>query len=358
MDPVVYDFAINEHGTWADLLTGDDALMPSGYYRYIVPQLLRIGPPRTLSAARLPNSTISPPPAAITPSCAAWFRHFSIPSSPAAVARRAMANHWRKSFPRTASTKPPHEQIREDLKAGRIGLAQNRLPANSIIEDVHESDLTQASSISANARKKGLAALKNGEVAVVTLAAGAGSRWTQGAGVVKALHPFCKLGGRHRTFIETHLAKSRKTGREAGTPLPHIFTTSYFTHDPTEQFLYHHGNYDYQGPLHLSQGKSIGLRMVPTVRDLRFAWEEMPQQVLDIQQQKVRDSLSTALLNWAETTGEASDYTDNLPLQCLHPVGHWYEVPNLLRNGTLARASEGTPAAPDARSPQHRHRRA
>ena len=24
-------------------------------------------------------------------------------------------------------------------------------------------------------------------------------------------------------------------------------------------------------------------------------------------------------------------------MQCLHPVGHWYEVPNLLRNGTLAR---------------------
>ena len=46
-----------------------------------------------------------------------------------------------------------------------------------------------------------------GEAAVVTLAAGAGSRWTQGAGVVKALHPFCKLAGRHRTFIETHLAK-------------------------------------------------------------------------------------------------------------------------------------------------------
>ena len=25
-----------------------------------------------------------------------------------------------------------------------------------------------------------------------------------------------------------------------------------------------------------------------------------------------------------------------MPLQCLHPVGHWYEVPNLLRNGVLA----------------------
>jgi hypothetical protein len=26
-----------------------------------------------------------------------------------------------------------------------------------------------------------------------------------------------------------------------------------------------------------------------------------------------------------------------LPEQCLHPVGHWFEVPNLLKNGTLAR---------------------
>jgi hypothetical protein len=76
--------------------------------------------------------------------------------------------------------------------------------------------------------------------------------------------------------------------------------------------------------------------LVPTARDLRFAWEEMPQQVLDEQQQKVRDSLRAALLRWAESAGEATDYRDNLPLQCLHPVGHFYEVPNLLRNGTLA----------------------
>jgi hypothetical protein len=40
-------------------------------------------------------------------------------------------------------------------------------------------------------------------------------------------------------------------------------------------------------------------------------------------------------MNWASGVGEASDYTDNLPLQCMHPVGHWYEVPNLLRNGIL-----------------------
>ena len=76
--------------------------------------------------------------------------------------------------------------------------------------------------------------------------------------------------------------------------------------------------------------------MIPTERDLRFAWEEMPQQVLDAQQQKMRDSVRTALIGWAKSAGEAADYTDNLPLQCLHPVGHFFELPNLLLNGTLA----------------------
>jgi hypothetical protein len=335
MEPVVYDFAINERGTWADLLAGEDALMPSGYYSYIVPQLLRKGR-HELSPLRL-----------------AELDHFATACRDHPELRGMVQTLFDSIFPRSQGKsrnsesladiltahgfdRTAHEQIREDLKAGRIGLVQNRLPANAIIEDVHDTDLTQADSISAASREKGLAALKNGELAVVTLAAGAGSRWTQGAGVVKALHPFCKLGSRHRSFIETHLAKSRKTGREAGMSIPHIFTTSYFSHDPTERFLTHYENYHYDGPLYLSQGKSIGLRTVPTVRDLRFAWEEMPQQVLDVQQQKVRDSLRTALLGWAESTGEASDYTDNLPLQCLHPVGHWYEVPNLLRNGTLA----------------------
>jgi hypothetical protein len=183
----------------------------------------------------------------------------------------------------------------------------------------------------------GQATLRRGEVAIVTLAAGAASRWTQGAGVVKALHPFCKLAGQHRTFLEIHLAKSRRISRLAGTWLPHIFTTSYLTHRPIAEFLARKSNYGYEGALYLSPGKSIGLRLVPMVRDLRFAWEEMPQQRLDEQQQKVRDSLRAALIHWARSAGEASDYADNLPLQCLHPVGHWYEVPNLLRNGTLAK---------------------
>jgi hypothetical protein len=42
MEPVVYDFAINERGTFADLLVDEAALMPSGYYTLTVPALLRL----------------------------------------------------------------------------------------------------------------------------------------------------------------------------------------------------------------------------------------------------------------------------------------------------------------------------
>lgn len=189
----------------------------------------------------------------------------------------------------------------------------------------------------------GARAIADGKVAVVTLAAGVGSRWTQGAGVVKALYPFCKLGGKHRTFIEAHLAKSRRVSRQYNISLPHVFTTSYLTHSAIKSFLDTQENYHYEGPLLLSQGRSIGLRMIPTERDLRFAWEEMPQQLLDEQAQKVRESLHAALIGWARQAGEANDYTDNLPAQCLHPVGHWYEIPNLLRNGTLRELLKSNP---------------
>ena len=51
---------------------------------------------------------------------------------------------------------------------------------------------------------------------MVTLAAGSGSRWTQGAGVVKALHPFCKLKGRHRTLKvwENHYEEVKELPRD------------------------------------------------------------------------------------------------------------------------------------------------
>ncbi len=342
MEPVVYDFAINEQGTVAELRRGDDALMPQGYYALAAPEFLRAG-----------SQALSP------------FRRAELDAFGAACRTRPELSGmvqilFDQLLPQSGSEAPgyrsltelltehgfdrvQHEQIRADLRAGHIGLAQNRLPVRSKIEDVRPEEVVDVAGLSEEARADlevvGWRALTNGEVAVVSLAGGAGSRWTQGAGVVKALNAFSRLGGAHRNFLEVHLAKSRRMGRLAGSLPPHIITTSYLTHGPVANWVAGQAGVEgatpYEGPLILSQGKVVGLRMVPMARDLRFAWEEMPQQQLDEQAQKVQDSLHAALIGWAQSMGEGSDYTDNLPAQCMHPVGHWYEVPNMLLNGVL-----------------------
>src|SRR5262249_39307472 len=180
-------------------------------------------------------------------------------------------------------------------------------------------------------------AIRQGEVAVVTLAAGVGSRWTTGAGVVKAVNPFVPMAGRHRSFLEIHLAKTRATEKSEAAVIPHIVTTSYLTHTAIERHLARTANYGREGPVFLSRGQSIGQRLIPMTRDLTFLWEESTHETLDENKQKVRDAGRRAILDWARSQGEGSDYVDNVPIQRFNPPGHFYEVPNLLRNGVLAR---------------------
>jgi hypothetical protein len=116
--------------------------------------------------------------------------------------------------------------------------------------------------------------------------------------------------------------------------VPHVFTTSHLTHAAIARRLAELGPAG--AGARLSPGRSIGLRMIPTVRDLHFAWEETAQQRLDEQKEKMRESVRAALAQWARAAGEGNDYTENTPAQCLHPVGHWFEIPNLIKNGTLA----------------------
>ena len=343
MEPVVYDFAINERGTWADLLHGHSALLPQDYYALIMPPLLRQDA-RALPPLRRTELDKFGAACRARPELRGMVQTLFDRLLPRLKNDDTSDESLPALLERYGFDRAQHEQVRADLKSGRIGLAQNRLPISTQIQDVTEGDVFDATrELPKKYREAGMAALAAGEVAVVTLAAGAGSRWTQGAGTVKALHPFCKFGGRHRTFLEVHLAKSRRISRLGGVPLPHVITTSYISHQPTEAFLAREKFYGYSGPLILSEGRTVGLRLIPMERDLRFTWEEMPQQILDEQQQKVRDSLRHALIGWAQQAGEAGDYTDNVPLQCLHPVGHWFEIPNLLRNGTLARLLEQRP---------------
>ena len=263
MEPVVYDFAINEHGTEAALFEGDRALMPPAYYRMAVPALLRMES-RLLSPARRLELELFTAACHTVPEFQGMVQHVFehlIPQSPPKAER---AQSLEALLEAHGFDRVEHEQIQADLRAGRVGLAQNRLPASSRITDVSADDLFDATQgIPPQYREIGEEALRAGRVAVASFAGGAGSRWTKGAGVVKALNPFCRLGGKHRSFIEVHLARSRRTSRFYGVELPHVITTSYLTHDAIQEHLHGVRNYNYPGPLLLSPGRAIGLRFVP-----------------------------------------------------------------------------------------------
>jgi len=336
MEPVVYDFAVNPRGTWCACREGADALLPAGYYARTVPHLLRSAR-RELPESRRLELELFGAACRSRPDMAGMVDTLFDKLLPPAAAARTGGRELRAALEALGFDEAEHEQIRADLRAGRIGLAQNRRPAATAIEDVADGDVGRwepGADADGGLRAAGVDAIRRGEAAVVTLAAGVGSRWTQGAGVVKALNPFCRLAGRWRTFLDVHVAKARRTARLAGGTVPHVVTTSHLTHPQLEAAGL---------PVILSPGRAVGLRMVPMVRDLRFSWEESAQQTLDEQREKMRDSVRAALVAWAERAGEGSDYTDNTLAQCLHPVGHWYEIPNMLRSGVLARLLRAQP---------------
>ncbi len=341
MEPVVYDFCINPRGTHAALKRGSEALMPARYYPLQVSRMIAEGAQnvavqRRLDLSHFANRSGHPEELLNV------MRKMVNGLFPITHAAESGTAAWDQSADRIRRENGfdslQHAQLRDDLQRGRIGLSRNRVPVDTDIRDVHDSDVIAAAhGGSESAVRSGEAAIRRGEVAVVSLAAGVGSRWTMGAGVVKAINPFVLLEGQHRSFLEIHLAKTGRTCRTGRATIPHVVTTSFLTHAAISRHLERTQNYGHPGPVLLSPGQSIGQRLIPMVRDLTFLWEEAAHETLDENKQKVREAARRAILDWTRARGEGTDYVDNLPLQRFNPPGHFYEIPNLFRNGVLAR---------------------
>ncbi|UOQ54897.1 UTP--glucose-1-phosphate uridylyltransferase [Hymenobacter cellulosivorans] len=347
MEPVVYNWSINRRGTWSTLHEGNEALMPEQYYAIHVSGLVKRDP-ESISYLRRAEidyfTTYCEQNNLAYPLLRTIVSNLFKVSDPTSQGNRSVENDKAEQIKReNGFDYIQHEDIREELQKGRIGLSRNRLPAETAIDDVQPTDVVQFADLQ-DVTQLGEDAIRAGKVAVLSLAAGVGSRWTKGAGVIKALNPFVEIGGRHRSFLEIHLAKTRRVARQYGAKIPHIVATSYLTHAPIRQTLEQTQNYGYDGAVYLSEGRSIGQRFVPMERDLRFMWEEMPQETLDENKQKVRDAVRNTMIGWAKSKGEGTDYIDNIAAQRFSPLGHWYEVSNLLRNGTLARLLRENPA--------------
>ena len=341
IDPVVYDFCINEKGSIATLHSGDAAMMPEHYYALHVPAMVKtsqdqIALSRSLDLEHF--TTHCRETGELIHTLRTMVNHlFPLPSGKIKQSRLDWEQEAERLKAENGFDPIQQERLREDLRSGRIGLSRNRLPVDVEITDVEDGDVHFVESGIPDAVKEtGRKSLAAGETAVVSLAAGMGSRWTTGAGVVKAVNPFVRMAGRHRNFMEIHLAKSRRTMNQYKSMVPHVFTTSFLTQEPIRKHLDRNQGYGYTGPLHLSPGRSISQRLVPMVRDLMFLWEEMPQETLDENKQKVREAVRSALMDWARGMGEGNLYEDNIPIQRFNPPGHFYEVPNMIQNGVLA----------------------
>ncbi|UFH52001.1 UTP--glucose-1-phosphate uridylyltransferase [Spirosoma sp. KNUC1025] len=340
MEPVVYNWSINDKGTWANLHEGTDALMPEQYYGIHMSELVRKDPSSIPYGRRAEIdffTTYCEQNNLAYPLLRTIVSNLFNVSDPTSQSNRTVENEKADRIKKeNGFDYIQHEEIREELQKGRIGLSRNRLLAETTIEDVLPEEIAQLEALSASIQT-GEEAIQAGKVAVLSLGAGVGSRWTKGAGVIKTINPFVEIDGVHRSFLEIHMAKTRKLADKYGTLIPHLVATSYLTHEPIRKKLELTGNFGYQGSTYLSPGRSIGQRFVPMERDLRFMWEEMPQETLDENKQKVRDSVRQSMIGWAKSKGEGTDYVDNIAAQRFSPLGHWYEVSNLLRNGTLAK---------------------
>jgi galactokinase/mevalonate kinase-like predicted kinase len=302
IDPMVYDFEINHKGNMAHLLKGKEAKIPGIYENIPIcyPELVS-GSKQEMLKQACPEEILN-----------------QVQNDTFRVQHDSLIDE-KDIKKRYGFDSESHEYLMFLLKKGDISLAKNRLPSTTDIQDVSENEifhfekeypsptlLPDTSGEGMRGReyyKLGLEAIKNNEVAVVTLAGGIGSRWSEGSTTVKAINPFLKINGKFRTFIEIHLAKSRETERLYGQKITHVFTTSYLTHTPVEDYLQRFNWLGYEGKILLSQAKSIGRRVYPTERDIRF----IP------------------------------------PILRFNPQGHWYEVPNLIKNGVLAKMLKKNP---------------
>jgi len=142
MKPVVYDFSINERGTFAELKLGADAILPDDYYTLCCQRCCaRIsGFCRNASEATWSGSAHSLMTRRRARACAGFLDRLL----PHGNRDEEQAETLDSVLARNGFDPVQHERIQAELRAGHIGVAQNRLPASVQIEDVAAEQLFDA----------------------------------------------------------------------------------------------------------------------------------------------------------------------------------------------------------------------
>ena len=124
--------------------------------------------------------------------------------------------------------------------------------------------------------------------------------------------------------------------REFGAAVPHVFTTSYLTHAAIEHHLATRGDADATNPSCSRPAARSGCGSSPPCGTSSSPGRKRPQQKLTSRRKNARERPGGVdQLGAHHWGGERLHGQRHCPMPA--PVGHWFEVPNLLKNGTLAR---------------------
>ena len=140
MEPVVYNFSINEKGTFSYFKAGNDALLPTGYYAIRVPSILKeemqnipINQRKELEQLGVACKTKMEYSGFVSTLFDRMIPQVGAESSQSQSLENLLENHGFDAV--------FHNQLKADLKNGRIGLSQNRLPINTKISDAEAEDV-------------------------------------------------------------------------------------------------------------------------------------------------------------------------------------------------------------------------
>jgi len=157
---------VNEHGSVAELSPGKNIVMPPNYYNQIVPSLLRKDP-RTISPNQRNELEHFSSACRNNPALGDMLQQIFDRILPDSNNSATQQQSLEELLDQLGFDRIQHEQIKSDLRSGRIGLAQNRLPINTMILDAEKGDVFDSSDASSSRYASiGSDAIEAGMVAV------------------------------------------------------------------------------------------------------------------------------------------------------------------------------------------------
>ena len=367
MEPVVYDFRINPHGTMACLKEGRDAVMPSRYYSLQVGAMIAEGAHGVESHRKADIDHFANGSAETGELLRVFRTMINEPLSCHEVGgrRRNLRRPGRSGCARIRTENgfsPRAARLAPRGPAARLDRPRPKPAAGCHRDrDVQEdSDLIRAGLARPPSRgRAGEEAIVEGRSRSSPSPRGWGVDGRQG-GSRQGGQPVRPDEWGSPQLSGNPPREDPETLRPgSGSTVPHVVTTSYLTHSAIDRHLPGTGNLWARRPgAILSRGQSIAQRLVPMRRDLTFLWEAGAREVLDENKQKGPGGGTPRGHGMGSVTGRGERLHRQRPVQRFNPPGHFYEVarhasPNWCWLVELL--DRVTSESPPAHGPQHRH---